>query len=153
MVSIEVCPAVTDAGFAEMVIVGTVRILLPTKRAHPEQREQRIATREEKRGMEIRLVVRSVCKVLSMSFRGDTSAGSNRRHLANCTKLTRRIEIDLRAHIGSLPGLKTTLHAGISRYPVQDSYRDLMPISLPRYVINGYKSTISWMTLHAGRDV
>jgi len=69
MVRIAVCATATDVGFAVIVTVGTFRILLPTKRAHPEQREQKTARKETSRGAESCRVVCSVCKVLSIFSR------------------------------------------------------------------------------------
>jgi mannose/fructose/N-acetylgalactosamine-specific phosphotransferase system component IIC len=67
-VNIEVCATATVVGLAEIVIVGTLRILLPTKRAHPEHRVERTVKTENRRGVEIRRVVCSVCKLLSIFF-------------------------------------------------------------------------------------
>lgn len=41
MVRMEVVPLATVVGVAVIVTVGNFRVLLPTKRAHPDKREQK----------------------------------------------------------------------------------------------------------------
>jgi len=76
-------------GFAEIAIAGAFRILLPTKRAHPEQREQRSAEIETKRGVKLPPDVCSLCKVSSISLRRPATAFSNRKHVAKASPARR----------------------------------------------------------------